>query len=122
MFIEWLRGLLGLGFITQEEYDEYSIQLLKSMYGNLDDVIKFFETYCKYIMKELKMVQSCAVPCVFFRWSNKDEVILIAVTHVDDTLLGGMKEEIEWLKKMLKLRFRYTNQPRQAEKASGYLV
>jgi hypothetical protein len=43
MFIEWPRGMLELGFITQEEYNEYCMQLLKSMDGNVDAAIQFFK-------------------------------------------------------------------------------
>jgi hypothetical protein len=32
---------------------------------------------------------------MFFKRSKKGRVVLIAVTHVDDTLLGGIKAEIK---------------------------
>jgi hypothetical protein len=37
-------------------------------------------------------------------------VPMVVAHHVHNTLLGGIKEKIDWLKKIVKLRFRYTNQ------------
>jgi hypothetical protein len=38
-----------------------------------------------------------------------NNAVLIAVYFVDDTLLIGAKEEVEWLKKRIKKRFEYTD-------------
>jgi hypothetical protein len=34
--IEWPDGMQDLGFASQDDIDKYCIQLLKSMYGNVD--------------------------------------------------------------------------------------
>jgi hypothetical protein len=41
-YIEWPTGMLELGFITQQEYEECCILLLKSMYGNVVAALKSF--------------------------------------------------------------------------------
>jgi hypothetical protein len=43
-FIEWPAGMLELGFTTEEEFNESCIQLLKSMYRNMDVAVKLFKT------------------------------------------------------------------------------
>ena len=53
----------------------------------------------------MNMTQSKADPCVFYKTDDKGKVMLIAVCHVDDTLLSGTKKEIEWFKTMIKRRF-----------------
>jgi hypothetical protein len=47
---------------------------------------------------------------VFFKRNENGETILIAVTHVDDTLLCGTKSAIEDFKIAIKRRFGYTEQ------------
>ena len=44
-FVEFPDGLLQLGFITEEEKRTHCIELLKSMYGNVDAALIFFRTY-----------------------------------------------------------------------------
>jgi hypothetical protein len=41
-FIDSLDGMFELGFIDEKDIDENCIQLLKSMYGNVDAAIRFF--------------------------------------------------------------------------------
>jgi hypothetical protein len=44
-FIDWAAGMLEMGFATQEDLKEFRLQLLKSMYGNVDVALRFFKTY-----------------------------------------------------------------------------
>jgi hypothetical protein len=65
-YIKWLTGMLELSFITQEEYKECCILLLKSMYGNVDAALKCYHTtYKQHLLKMMGYKQSWADPCVF---------------------------------------------------------
>jgi hypothetical protein len=109
-FLEFPDGLLQLGFITEEEARTHCIEQLKSMYGNVDAALIFFETYRKYMEEIIGMIQSQVDPCVFYKRDKSGETILIAVTHVDDTLLCGTKSAIEDFKIAIKQRFGFTEQ------------
>jgi hypothetical protein len=43
---------------------------------------------------------------VFYKKNDKDETLLIAVCHVNDTQLCGLKSEIQWFKTEIKRRFK----------------
>jgi hypothetical protein len=77
------------------------------MYGNVDAAIQFFKTYRKHLMEKMGMHQSLADPCVFYKKNDKGRTILIAICFVDDTLLFGLKTEIEWYKVNVRKRFEY---------------
>jgi hypothetical protein len=109
-YIDWPQGMLELGFATQEDLDEYCLRLLKSMYGNVDAALRFFKTYSAHIMgPAMGMKQSLADPCVFYIRNAAGQTILVAVCFVDDTLLVGTKEWVEWFKAGIKKRFGYTD-------------
>ena len=109
-FLEFPDGLLELGFVTQEESKTHCIEQLKSMYGNVDAALIFFETYKKYMEEIIGMIQSQVDPCVFYKRNDEGDTILIAVTHVDDTLLCGTIKAIEDFKVAIKKRFGFTEQ------------
>ena len=44
MFIEPHPAMVACGFMTEAQRKDSDIQLMKSMYGNVDAVIKFFKT------------------------------------------------------------------------------
>jgi len=47
---------------------------------------------------EMKLQQLLTDPRVFFEKDEKGNLDLMALTHVDDTLIAGRKEEIENIK------------------------
>jgi hypothetical protein len=108
-YIEWPVGMLELGFITEEEFDEYCIQLLKSMYGNVDAALKFFKTYKEHVTKVILLNQSRADPCVFIKKDDQGRVVLLATVFVDDTVLLGIRTEIDRYKTEITKRFGYTD-------------
>jgi hypothetical protein len=63
----FLEGMLELGFASDDDIDNYCIHLLKSMYGNVYAVIRFFKTYKTHLIKQMLMVQSLADLCVFYK-------------------------------------------------------
>jgi hypothetical protein len=101
-YIEWPTGMLELRFITQQEYEECSILLLKLMYGNVDAALKFFCTYKAHLLKVMGYKQSLADPCVFYKKNDKGQTVLFALIHVDDLLLVGTKEELKNFKAGIK--------------------
>ena len=107
--IDWPDGIFKLGFIDEKDIDENCILLLKSMYGNVDAAIRFFRTYRRHLLEKMKLEQSQADPCVFFKKNAKGMTVLIAITHVDDTLLIGTREAVDEFKKGIKERFGYTD-------------
>jgi hypothetical protein len=107
-FIDWPAGMLEMGFATQEDLKKFCLQLLKNMYGNVDAALRFFKTYSAHLMGPMmKMEQSLADPCVFYKRDKDSKTVIIAVCFVDDTLLVGTKEEVKWFKRGIKKRFKY---------------
>ena len=92
---------------SQDNLDNYCIQLLKSMYGNVDAAIRFFKTYKRHLTIAMKMTQSLADLCIFYKRDKTGRTVLIAICFVDNTLLFGLKEEIEWYKDGVRSRFEY---------------
>jgi TfoX/Sxy family transcriptional regulator of competence genes len=56
------------------------------------------------------MKQCKSDPCVFYKHDEQGKLVLMAVIHVDDTLLTGTPEWIEWFKKGIDKWFGYTDQ------------
>jgi hypothetical protein len=111
MYIEWPKGLVQLGFITEEEEKKYVIEQLKSMYGNTDAALVYFKLFKAHLINEMGMLQSLADPCVFFKQDGKNgtgHVVFIAICHVDDNALAGITKWIEWFKAGVKKRFGIT--------------
>jgi hypothetical protein len=111
-FIEWPEGMEEFGFITDDEKQEYVIQLMKSMYGNVDAALRFFKELKKHIQSSGNMQQSKTDPCVFMHFNEEQKLDLLVVTHVDDQMLCGTKTARETYKDMLSKRFKWTSQGR----------
>ena len=52
------------------------------MYGNVDAAIKFFKLLGRWLCDEMKMNQSQADPCVFYKLDEKEELMLIVSVKV----------------------------------------
>ena len=108
MYIEPHPAMVACGFITEEQQKNMAILLKKSMYGNVDAAIKFFNFFGKWLCNEMKMLQSLADPCVFYKFDEKDELMLIVSVTVDDCAVTGQETDIEWFMKELEGRFKIT--------------
>jgi hypothetical protein len=101
-YVEFLEGLEELGFILPGgESTEYcTIQLLKSMYGNVVTALKFFRTCKKHLIdkKGCGWIQSKTDPCILYRRTQHGKMVLVAVAWVDDTVLVGLQQEIDQVK------------------------
>lgn len=109
-FMEWPPGMLVLKQIDEETLRQMCIMLNKCIYGNVDAALRFYNAYSKYLMKQVGLKRSLADSCLFYLQDETGKVILIAVCHVDDTLLIGRPETINNFKEQLKARFNFKEQ------------
>ena len=77
MYIEPHPAMVVCGFMTEDQRQSTAIQLMKSMYGNVDAAIKFFKTLTAHITDKngMNMQQSQADPCVFYKFDKNDNLI-----------------------------------------------
>ena len=103
-----MAGWHGGSWYLDEGRERYysCLFLVKGMYGNPDSASRFFKANKKQLLT-MGMKQSHADPCVFFKHNNKGELWLMAVIHVDDTLLTGSPEVLAWYKKGIGEHFDY---------------
>jgi hypothetical protein len=69
-FLDPPQGMLEMGFVTQEYLKEFCLlQLLKSMYGNVDVTLRFFTKSCSvHLMGPMMMMKhSLADPCIIYK-------------------------------------------------------
>ncbi|KAG7374765.1 reverse transcriptase RNA-dependent DNA polymerase [Nitzschia inconspicua] len=109
LFMEFPDGMEDVGLIKEEERKTHCVKLLKSMYGNVDAAL-IFKTYKKHLTEKMNLEQSVVDPCVFYKRDEKGRTILVAITHVDDTLLTGTRKAIDEFKSGIKKRFGFTGQ------------
>jgi len=112
MFVEWLPGMTELGFLSQEDAKDYVCMLIGGMCGNVQAALAFFVEYKNHLIKRMKLEQSLTDPCVFFKKDNEGNLELMALTHVDDTLIAENEEEIENFKKGISERFKFRDEGR----------
>jgi len=112
MFIEFPDGMVDMGFISEKEQEESCILLVKGMYGNVAAALTFFIEYVNWLTnKDGMAMQQCKTdPCVFLKFDDDGDLVLIAMAHVDDTALCGFKKWILWFKKGISGRFGYKDQ------------
>ena len=66
------------------------------MYGNVDAAIKFFKLLTSWLCEHMKMVQSQADHCVFFKLDENEELQLLVSVTVDDCDVTGLEINIKW--------------------------
>jgi len=101
---EWPEGVKELGYITDEIEKEYCILLNKAMYGTVQAPRAFFLTFTKYLKEELNLIQSRVDPCLWYKKRDNDTALIVAI-YVDDCILCGEEDDIEWCKRKIKERF-----------------
>ena len=110
MYIGIHPAMVELGFLTREESENFVIELLNSMYGNVDAALKFHKELVTFLVDECAMIQSLCDPCLLFKLNEKKELILIATTTVDDCAISGKNEDIEKLMDQVSKRFSITRE------------
>ncbi len=103
VYLEWPYGLVEFGYITEEEAREYVILLDRAMYGLVQSPRQYYLLYGSELEK-LGLKQCAADPCVWYKEEN-GEAVLIIVVYVDDCIVAGPKEQVEWFKTQIKKRF-----------------
>ena len=109
MYIGIPEGLVELGFMANEDAEQYCIRLRHSMYGNVDAALRWIITKSEYLTSDhVGMTQSRADPCVFFKKSEEGESMLVIAMTVDDCAVAGTPESIDWLMTKIEQRFKIT--------------
>jgi len=104
MYIEWPEGMVELGFLTLEEFQETCAELQKGMYGNVDAALRFYKTYSNHLQENVKMKKCRSDQCVLIM-KEEEKLVLVSFIHVDDTMLCGKKEAVHNFKTKVKERF-----------------
>ena len=107
MFNERHPAMVTCGFMTEQQQKQHAIQLLKSMYGNVDTAIKFFKTLTSHLIdpNNMNMKQSQADPCMFYKIDVKNKLTLIVSVTVDDCAITGTEDNIQWFMNGVEKRF-----------------
>jgi Reverse transcriptase (RNA-dependent DNA polymerase) len=89
VYIEWLKGIKELGFLSKEESDNTCAELTRAMYGNIHSPLQWMKTFTRILKGEgMNLKQSATDPCIFYK-QRGGKVVLILVLYVDDTLCAG---------------------------------
>ncbi|MEM7291442.1 MAG: reverse transcriptase domain-containing protein, partial [Pseudomonadota bacterium] len=105
MYLEWPNGMVELGFLEPGEEKTTCIELIKSMYGNVDAALRWMLAFSSHLTEECGLIQSLADPCLFIKRGDNDELILLVVIYVDDVLIGGTTDEIKRLKDKVSAKY-----------------
>ena len=94
MFVEWLPGRCK------------RIRL----YANRRNVWERTRSNKDHLINEMQLEQSLTDPCLFFKKDDHGNLKLMALTHVDDTLIAGNEREINDFKKGFSERFKFRDE------------
>ena len=104
-FIDWPLGMVELGFITQQEKEEYCIELQKAMYGNIDSPLLWMKTFSKFLIEVRGLKQLKSDPCIFTKHEG-DKLVLLLAMYVDDTLCTGPRKWVEWAYEQIETKYK----------------
>lgn len=104
MYMEWPPGSVGFGYVIKENRRKQCIQLLGSLYGNVNAALRFYNLYAKYLIT-MGFIRSKTAPCLFILKNDQGEMIMLASCHVNDTQITGEIAELENFMCNLKKRF-----------------
>ena len=82
---------------AEEQRKQSAIQLLRSMYGNVDAAIKFFKISSAHVteINGMGMKQSLFDPCIFYKLDSGGNLMLMISVPVDDCAVTGNETDIE---------------------------
>ena len=110
MFVEWPTGMVDMGFITNDEYENTCIQLNKSQYGNIDAALQWMRIFTKDLTERVGLTLSLVDPCLFYKKDKTTgELLLLVVVYINDILCAGGAKEIKWFKKQVKMNNNITD-------------
>ena len=102
MYIEWPKGIVGLGIISKEIMREYCILLGNLVYGNFDAALLWPRHLAEYLVNECKLKRINADSCIFFRKYEKGKLEIVMSVHVDDVFMAGKPETLKVIKERSK--------------------
>ena len=103
LYIEFPKGLVKFGFMTESEQRGKCIKLKRAMYGACQSPRAYYDTATKHF-KSIGLQQCKAEPCLWYKTKN-GKLSLLMVTFVDDIICVAKKEDIEELKQEIRTRF-----------------
>ena len=96
-FIEWPEMIEYFGFIDEEEKEEIVIQLLNSMYSNVDAALRFFKELKMHLVNpkgKLNMEQSLTDdPSLLFKKDDNGKLLLTVICHINGCVCLGIMPE-----------------------------
>ena len=110
MFIEPHPAMVECDFMTERQRKQLLIQLMSSVCGNIDAAIKFFKELTRWLVDKMKMKQSLAEPCAFFKLGADGKLKLFVGVTVDDCAVTGSPSDINWFMNALEKRFNITEE------------
>ena len=107
VFINLPKGIVELGFMDQETYENSCAELTGGMYGCVDAALLYFIRFAEYATDPdgLDLVQSKVDPCVFFKRGEGERPVCIVICYVDDCLILGKPADVKKIKDLLKKEF-----------------
>ena len=95
VYLEWPESMKELGFINKKQEEEQCMKLVRSMYGNVDVVLRWQKAFIKLCADdEIGCVQSHADPCMLCKRDETRKLQLIVAVYVDYVLISGKEKEI----------------------------
>ena len=94
LYMEMPHCMVDLGFVTEEEWRQYCIQLLATIYGEIAAAMLWNKKF-NGICKDIGLEQCKSDPCVFYKRNEEGKLVLLMAIHTDDSLIGGLKEEVK---------------------------
>ena len=110
VYIEWPEGMVELGFMTQEEFDNTCARLGTSMYGNVDAAMRWFYELTDHMTDKMDMTRSLTDPCVIFKKLDNEMFKVATGLNVDDTMLLARKKDAQAFSDAISQRFNITVQ------------
>ena len=102
MYIEWPPGITQLKVIDENTKNNTCIELVKSMYGNVDAALRRMRIFTDIMITKVGMTLSRADPCLFLQFNTDKKLQLLVAVYVDDVLIAGELTDIEKLKNAVK--------------------
>ena len=105
MYIEWPDGMVELGFLTEEQPRSTCVELLRSMYGNVDAALRWQREFTEILVKECGFTACRSDPCILFLREN-GHLKIVMLIHVDDSLCSGSRENLDKLYENVRKRYK----------------
>ena len=107
MYVQWPKGIVELGFLTEAQKDSTCVQLRRSMYGNVDAALRWLREFTNFLVSECGF-QACRTdPCILYLRENGVLKIVMTI-HVDDSLCAGSKKDLQILYEKIRTKYKIT--------------